>query len=258
VVVSRPQNYRLLARYYDDFFTFHQDGFRRARERLLGTILPGVALACDLACGTGTTALELAARGIKVFALDLSPVMCRLTREKAVRAGLTLHVLRRDMRNFRLPMAVDLITCEFDALNHLPRKSDLKGVTRSAARALRPGGFFCFDVNNRKAFKRLWGGTRRSEKTGVVLTLRGGYDAARDRGWTNAEWLVRRGTVWQKTEERVEEVCWNSREIRQSLREAGFHHIRAYDSMPFFREVWKAEPGCRTFYLAQKRLGIAG
>ena len=116
--------YRLLARYYDEFFTFHRDGYRRAHERLLGAILPRIDSACDLACGTGTTAIEIASRGILVFALDVSPIMCRLTREKAARAGVTLHVLRRDMRNFRLPAPVDLITCEFDALNHLPHKRD--------------------------------------------------------------------------------------------------------------------------------------
>jgi SAM-dependent methyltransferase len=244
--------YRLLARYYDDFFTFHRDGYRRAREQLLGTILPSVRSACDLACGTGTTAIELATRGILVFALDLSPIMCRLTREKATGAGIILRVLRSDMRNFRLPAAVDLITCEFDALNHLLRKSDLKCVVRSAARALRAGGYFFFDVNNRKVFQRLWGGTWRQEKPGVVLILWGGYDRRRDRGWTNAEWFVRKGKFWQRVQERVEEVCWTPREIRQCLHEGGFHRIRAYDSTPFFRNTWNVEPGCRTFYLAQK------
>jgi SAM-dependent methyltransferase len=244
--------YRLLARYYDDFFTFHRDGYRHARERLLGTILPHISSACDLACGTGVTAIEFARRGINVFALDLSPVMCRLTRQKAAHAGITLHVLRSDMRNFRLPEAVDLITCEFDALNQLPHPRDLGPVVRAAARALRAGGYFYFDVNSRKAFEKLWGGTWRVEKPGIVLILWGGYDRHRDRGWTNAEWFVRKAKLWQRVQERVEEVYWSPRAIRQCLREAGFSKIRTYDSTSFFRNPWKAEPGCRTFYLAQK------
>ncbi|MGH7867991.1 MAG: class I SAM-dependent methyltransferase, partial [Candidatus Dormibacteraceae bacterium] len=67
--------------------------------------------ACDLACGTGTTALELASRGIKVFAVDLSPIMCRITRQKAICARAKINVLLGDMRTFRLPEPVDLITC---------------------------------------------------------------------------------------------------------------------------------------------------
>ena len=115
--------YRLLARYYDQFFAFSCS--RLARRRLLGEILPRARSACDMCCGTGTTALEFARRDIKVFAVDLSPTMCRLARAKTRRAGARVTVIRADMRTFRLPEQVDLITCEFDALNHVPRKADL-------------------------------------------------------------------------------------------------------------------------------------
>src|SRR5437762_8782623 len=139
-----PQRYQLQAQYYDHFFTFHHTWYRQAREKVLGRILPQVRSACDLACGTGTTAVELAGRGILVFAVDLSPVMCRFTRQRATRAGVRLRVSQGDMRTFRLPEPVDLITSEFDAVNHVPRKTDLGRVAKAAARALRPGGYFYF------------------------------------------------------------------------------------------------------------------
>ena len=135
---SAPRQYGLLARYYDQFFTFHHDWYRGARQKVLGKILLQVRSACDLACGTGTTAVELARLGIKVFAVDLSPVMCRLARQKAKRVRTRLRVLQGDMRTFRLPEPVDLITSEFDAVNHIPRKADLGRVAKAAARALRP------------------------------------------------------------------------------------------------------------------------
>ncbi len=129
-----------------------------ARERVLGRILPHVETACDLACGTGATALNLAHEGIRMYAVDLSPLMCRLTREKAARTRLPVRVLRADMRNFRLPEPVDLITCEYDALNHVPQPADLRTVAKVVARALRPGGYFYFDVNNSLGFERYWSG----------------------------------------------------------------------------------------------------
>ena len=61
---NRP--YGLLANYYDQLFTFHLSWYETARERVLGRILPHVESACDLACGTGTTALMLARKGIKI------------------------------------------------------------------------------------------------------------------------------------------------------------------------------------------------
>ncbi|MBI3694769.1 MAG: class I SAM-dependent methyltransferase [Acidobacteria bacterium] len=245
--------YRLLAVHYDRFFffPFHRV-WQRARRVLLGKILPQLGSACDLACGTGTTALAMARRGLKVFAVDLSPTMCRLAHEKARRAGVPVRVLRADMRTFRLPEPVDLVTCEFDAINHVPRKVDLTRVARAVARALRPGGYFCFDVNNRMAFQKIWPSTWWIERPGLVLVMHGGYDARRDKGWTIAEWFVREGRRWRRSRERVEEVCWAPAEIQRSLHLAGFDQIRSWDATPFFRDDPWIRPGCRTFYLARR------
>jgi len=87
---------------------------------MLGTILKRARSCCDLACGTGSTAVALAKRGLKVYAVDLSPTMCELAQKKALREHAEVEVIEADMRRFRLPVKVDLITCEFDALNHDP------------------------------------------------------------------------------------------------------------------------------------------
>lgn len=244
--------YRWLAEYYDKLFTFHLPWFEAARQSVLGKILPRVESACDLACGTGTTALLLAAKGIKMFGVDLSPAMCRIAREKARRARLPLGVLRADMRSFRLPEPVDLVLCEFDALNHVPRKADLARVARAVARALRPGGYFYFDVNNLLAFEKVWRGTWWIEKGGVALVMHGGYDRRRAKGWTDVEWFIREGRCWRRHHERVEQVCWSAAEIRRTLREAGFDQVRAWDAAPFMNTDQSVRPGYRTFYLARR------
>jgi SAM-dependent methyltransferase len=223
-----------------------------ARQQVLGRILPHTKSACDLACGTGTTALALAREGIKMFAVDLSPVMCRLAREKARRTGLPLRVLRADMRKFQLPKPVDLVTCENDALNHVPRKADLQMVAKAVARALRPGGYFYFDVNNRLGFERYWTSPWWLEKPGVVLVMRNGNDCRRDKAWCDIEWFIREGSLWRRHRERVEEVCWSPDEIRRTLQEAGFDRLRAWDEAPFFKDSPLVRPGCRTVYLARK------
>ena len=137
--------YKLLALYYDRLLGRTRSPMSRVRGQVLGDILKRTETACDLACGTGTTAVDLAQRGIRMFAVDASPQMCRLARQKAREAGVRVHVLHADMRSFRLPETVDLVTCEFDSVNHVPRKSDLDRVARAVARALRPGGWFFFE-----------------------------------------------------------------------------------------------------------------
>ena len=254
-VVNRP--YGLLAEYYDQLFTFHLPRFEAARQGVLGGILPHVESACDLACGTGTTALALVRKGIGMYGVDLSPTMCRLAREKSVRLGLPLRVIRADMRSFRLPEPVDLILCEFDALNHVDRKGDLALVGRAVSRALRPGGHFYFDVNNRLAFETIWPGTWWTEKPGMAVAMHGGYDRRRDRGWTNVEWFIRDGRCWRRHQERIEQVAWTKAEVTDTLTKAGFDRIRAYDATPFFTGDRGIRPGCRTFYLARKASYLA-
>ncbi len=251
-MIAAVKPYRWLAKYYDEIFASMRSPADQAREELLRRIMPGVKTACDLACGTGTTALVLASNGISMYAVDLSPSMCRVARQKASRAGLRLRVLQADMRSFRLPAQVDLITCEFDALNHVARKKDLATVCRSVARALHPGGHFFFDVNNSRAFKRYWTGAFWTEKPGVVLVMRSGHAREADRAWSDVEWFVREGGLWRRYHERVEEVCWDASEIRLALQEAGFDRVRAWDAAPFFKEHPLIVSGCRTFYLARK------
>lgn len=249
----RAKPYRWLAEYYDDLFQPARLPIDAARQRFLRYILPHVTSACDLACGTGTTAQEMARKGIQVFAVDLSPAMCRITRSKVRRASLPIRVLEADMREFRLPYQVDLITCEFDALNHLPKKRDLARVAKAVARALKPGGYFFFDVNNRKGFKHYWTHTHWMQHPRAIVVMRAGQDCMHDRAWTDVEWFIRERTLWRWHHERIEEVCWNPTEIRGALAAAGFEQVRAWDAAPFFKNNPLVSSGCRTIYLARKQ-----
>jgi SAM-dependent methyltransferase len=244
--------YRWLAEFYDVVFSSFRSPSDAARERILNKILPHVRTYCDLACGTGTTALSLAHRGVKAYAVDLSPEMCRLTRAKALRARVPLRVIRADMRTFELPQTVDLITCEFDALNHVPRRSDLGKVLRSVARGLRGGGHFFFDVNNSLGFERHWTGAFWTEKPGVIMVMRSGHNRSASRAWSDVEWFVQRGALWRRFQERVEEVCWEEGEIRAALRKAGFDQVRSWDAAPLFKDNSEIGAGCRSFFLARK------
>jgi SAM-dependent methyltransferase len=244
------QPYRWLAEYYDHLFEFRRT-WDAARKHIVYPLLPHVSAACDLCCGTGDTALLFAGKRITTYGVDLSPTMCRITRAKAREAGLPVRVIHADMRDFHLPEPVDLVTCEFDALNHVPRKRDLLRVAKCVASALWPGGSFVFDVNNRKAFEQVWKLTWFIDKDPVAAIMRSGHKPATDRAWSDVEWFVRKGKAWTRHHERVEEVCWTPDEIRDALTRAGFDRLRTWDAAKFFNDAF-IRPGHRTFWLARK------
>ncbi|MCC6588535.1 MAG: class I SAM-dependent methyltransferase [Bryobacterales bacterium] len=248
---TQNKPYRLLAEYYDQLFTAHLP-FEDARADILNPLLGNVTAVCDLACGTGATAVSFAKQGFRTYAVDLSPNMCRLTREKAKRAGVKVKTIRADMRRFRLPEPVELMLCEFDALNHVPSKNDLPLVLQCVAQALRPGGHFYFDVNMIDSFKQVWPLSYFTEAPGVALTMHGGYDRKTGKAWSDLEWFIQEGKLWRREREHFEEVCWSGKEMRTALKNAGFDAIRSWDATKFFLRDNYMKPGYRNFYLARK------
>ena len=243
--------YEQLATYYDHLFD-RAAGVSRARQALIGDLLPAVTSACDLACGTGNLVVHLARRGIDVVGVDNSREMCRLAERKAVDNGMRVQIMHADMRSFKLPKPVDLVTCEFDALNHVPRKSDLLRVFRSVHRALKQGGYFAFDVNNRLAFERIWARTWFLDKDPVSLVMQGAHDRGSDVAMVELVWFIRSDHgLWQRHTESVREVCWSQAEIRAALKEAGLTPLRTLDAAPLFRDEL-TQPGNRTYWLTQK------
>lgn len=101
--------------------------------------------AADIGCGTGLFARYLkVSRGIPVFAVDISEPMLRIAQRNC--CGTHVVLLRQDIRHLRLPQKVDLITANFDTLNHILRREDLRKTLRNVAENLNPGGHFIFDV----------------------------------------------------------------------------------------------------------------
>lgn len=100
--------------------------------------LPSPSTVLDVATGTGRWALYWARRGAAVTALDQSPEMLAVAREKARAAG--LHVAFHEARlEDGLPLpdgTFDLVICAL-ALSHY---SAIESAAQELVRVLRPGG----------------------------------------------------------------------------------------------------------------------
>lgn len=138
--------YSRLAADYDatmgvPFFRQTRDVFERLVKRYGITFRS----AADLGCGTGLFARHLkVSRNISVFAVDLSDAMLRIAARNC--CGTNVVLMRQDIRYLRLPHPVDLITANFDTLNHIVRTEDLRQALRRIFDNLNPGGHFIFDL----------------------------------------------------------------------------------------------------------------
>jgi SAM-dependent methyltransferase len=257
---KQKKPYWVVSRFYDELWPRRSYAWRTARRRLLSPVLKRSRTVCELGCGTGANSIEFARRGLKVFALDLSAEMCRVTREKARKKRVNLVVIQADMRTFRLREPVDLVASEWGPINHLRRKADLLKVTRSVARALRPGGYFYFDLHQRRLFEG-WTEPAIIENRRFLLLKQGGYLPQLGRGWAEFTFYIpdARGS-WTRHTDLFIQVHWSHTQVMRALRRSGFNSIRLFDFHDLHAPP-SARPSARsvrTMYLARKALHTNG
>jgi SAM-dependent methyltransferase len=163
--VNTQQFYDDLAPFYELVFEDWDASMSRqgaALERIIqAELAPGSCSAVgtrvlDVACGVGTQALALAARGFQVTGRDLSPgAVGRLQREAQAR-GLSIDVAVADMRH-----VADSVSTQFDAvvafdnsIPHLLTDLDIRGAFTEFIGVLRPGGVCLCSVRDYDTVQR--------------------------------------------------------------------------------------------------------
>jgi SAM-dependent methyltransferase len=95
----------------------------------------------DVGAGTGRIALDLAARGIEVVALDSEAELLEALEARAAAAGLRVATICADARSFDLgERRFGLVAVPMQTLQLLGGVEGRAGFLRSAAAHLRPGG----------------------------------------------------------------------------------------------------------------------
>ncbi|HWN72079.1 MAG TPA: class I SAM-dependent methyltransferase, partial [Haliangium sp.] len=108
---------------------------------------PGARL-LDVGCGYGRHAMELAARGYQIVALDLSLPLLLRGADEAQRRGLNINFIHGDMRDLVFESQFDGIYCLFSTFGYFDEDTNRKTI-EGMARALKRGGRLVLDVLNR-------------------------------------------------------------------------------------------------------------
>ena len=101
---------------------------------------------CDLACGQGEIARQLARRGARVTGIDLSAKLLEIARQDEQNEPAGILYLQDDAQSLSLVQdaAFDLVVCNL-ALMDIP---DLTATYKAVWRILRPGGTFTFSLTH--------------------------------------------------------------------------------------------------------------
>lgn len=183
----------------------------------------------DLACGTGTLAFHMARRGWTVWGVDGSKGMLAAAEAKKLLLTRNVTFLRMDMRALRLPVQVELATCLFDSLNHLPSAADLLKTFRAVAACLKHGGYFVFDLNNELCFRTLWTKTEAARHRDFTLILKNSYDPRRQVARSLVTLFLKEGPRYQRFQETVCERFFSSAEVTGLLRRSGLIGLESSD-----------------------------
>ena len=187
-------------------------------------------LVLDLASGTGSMTLELAARGYDMIGVDYSPEMLDIARERAEAAGYDILWLCQDMRDFELYGTVDVAVSCLDSINHLTSKADLDKCLSLVHNYLIPNGLFIFDINGKYKFENIYSDlTYAMDEGGAVCVWQNYYNKKSGICDFYITLFTEDGEgKYERSDEVQREKMYTLRMIKNSLLRNSFEFIGAY------------------------------
>jgi SAM-dependent methyltransferase len=137
-----------IAEQYDDYFALSR--LFEFDERVLARHFRRPGLVVDLGCGTGRALVELARRGFRGLAVDLSPAMLRIVAEKARAENLPIHPLQANLVELECirSRSADYGICLFSTLGMIRGRENRHRLLVHARRILKPAALFVLHAHN--------------------------------------------------------------------------------------------------------------
>lgn len=101
---------------------------------------------CELACGTGSLAIELSEYGYQLTCSDQSADMIEYAGNKAAKKNRKIAFFVSDMCTFTSNQTFDAVICIYDSINYLMDEERLKSFFINARRLLKKNAILVFDA----------------------------------------------------------------------------------------------------------------
>ena len=188
----------------------------------------------DLACGSGSLSLELAARGCDVVGVDGSADMLAVAQEKAAEAGEDILFLCQDMQALDLYGTVDTAVCLLDSLSHILSTEDLAEIFRRLGLFIAPDGLLIFDVNTPYKHAEILGDNAFVyEQDEFLCVWRNRYLPSSGEVAMQLDFFLEEDGVYARYTDEVRERAYAMRTWQKLLIQAGFDLLAVYDERSF-------------------------
>lgn len=175
--------------------------------------------ALDLACGTGSTTIPLAKRGIKMAAVDLAPAMLDIANKKTREAGLNVDYYQKNMLDMGFDPEFDMVVSFQDGINYLTEPGDFRRLSAEVAKALNPGGVFIFDLNLVDKYSD--SETTVIDLDDMYMVYENQYDQKEKIWHIKVTGFVPEGDLYRRFEEEHQEKNHDIDEVREALSAEG-------------------------------------
>ena len=214
----------------DDYLFAYGDDLTEARTeaevaslaRLLELDHPMKIL--DLACGFGRHANRLAAMDHAVTGVDYMAGFLAIAREKAGEMGVQVDYRQGDMRQVSFQDEFDRVLLLFTSFGYF-EDGENEQVVGNMVRALKPGGYLMFDIQNRDVFLKDLPPADVIEKGQDLLINRFSFDAITGR-FHNQRIVIRNGVRKDKP---FSVRLYNATEVCNLLNRAGLVDYKLLD-----------------------------
>jgi ubiquinone/menaquinone biosynthesis C-methylase UbiE len=197
----------------------------------------------DLACGTGTAAILLAKRGLRVYGVDGSQHMLKIAKQKAAEEKVHVEFLLSDMRSFTIPENVDLVVSLYDSLNYILKLEELVSVFMRVRQHLKENGLFMFDMNTLYNMKYGWD-NRFSVfwmTDDIFVIESNAHDQKRRTTTKSFTFFVKReDALFERILEEHTERGYTANELEGALTDAGLELVSCYECFTFAKPQLEA------------------
>jgi SAM-dependent methyltransferase len=189
-------------------------------------VLPGSSVLAA-GCGTGSYAVELARRGCAVTAIDASPELIAVAREKIKKHNLPVDYRVGDILKLPATPKFDAILCR-GVLNDMIDDGDRQAAFDAFARALRRDGMLMLDVRewfataHRKSDNPIFEKTVKTDAGTLVFQSVSCLDHKKRQLFVTEGHSFGQGNVSVVTEYKFVMRCWTKGELCTGLDRAGF------------------------------------